>query len=248
VELGTHQRQNGGTDNPTHPRRVTRLEPGVDDLVAAKLIEALRLRDPHLADHGRRTAEIACAIGADLGLAVDSLDDLYSAALLHDIGKLAVSEAILWKPSGLNRGEWTEVHAHPEEGHRLVVDVVPRAVSAAVLYHHERLDGDGYPYGVPSATLPVEVRIVQVADAFDAMTSERPYQGPVPIEAAIVEIHRCSGTQFDPEVADALTRVFDGGGARPPFDVLRGEQDHQDEDEEAPADPFEQPATVSLRG
>jgi HD-GYP domain-containing protein (c-di-GMP phosphodiesterase class II) len=178
------------------------------DFVIRKLIDVMRLRDPDLADHAQRTAEIATAIGGRLGCSLETLDRLYSAGQLHDIGKLGISEAILWKPTGLSRSEWRVIRSHPEEGHRLVADCVHREIAAAVLYHHERMDGDGYPFGIDGHTLPPAVRVVQVADAFDAMTSERPYQPALPADVAVAEIRRCSGTQFDPEVVDALTRLF----------------------------------------
>jgi len=198
-----------------------RAAPDEGEVVVARLAAVMRLRDPGLADHAHRTAEIACAIGADLGLGIDSLDRLYTAALLHDVGKLGVPEAILWKPTSLTKGEWSIVRSHPEAGHRLVADVVPREVSASILYHHERLDGEGYPFGVSSRGVPMLVRIVQVADAFDAMTSDRPYQGPIPVDIALAEMARCAGSQFDPEITAALARVFEHHrGLRPPVELL----------------------------
>ena len=158
--------------------------------VVAKLVAVLELRDPNLATHGRRTGEIATAIGGQLGMGVDDLDRVYLAGVLHDIGKLGVSEAILWKPAGLNRAEWREIRTHPEEGHRLVADIVHDDIAAAVLYHHERVDGDGYPFGLHAMSVALAARVVQVADAIDAMTSDRPYQAALPMEIARDEIKR----------------------------------------------------------
>ncbi len=182
----------------------------VAEAVTRKLVEVTRLRDPSLSDHLNRTAEVACAIGVEMGLAMDSLDRLFMASQLHDIGKLGISEAILWKPAGLTSAEWKIVRTHPEEGHRLVADVTHREVAATVLYHHERFDGEGYPFGIDARTLPLIARIVQVADAFDAMTSDRPYQAPLSTPAALAEIMRCSGTQFDPDAAKAMAAIFEG--------------------------------------
>lgn len=179
------------------------------EAVIAKLVAVLEMRDPELATHGRRTAEIATAIGGQLGLDVSDLDRLYVAGQLHDIGKLGVSEAILWKPAGLNRTEWRRIRTHPEEGHRLVADVVHDDIAAAVLYHHERIDGDGYPFGIDGHNVALTARIVQVADAIDAMTSNRPYQPAIPLEVARTEITRCAGTQFDPDVVGAARRVLE---------------------------------------
>jgi len=177
-------------------------------LVASRLIEVIRLRDPDLADHGQRAAHVAAAIAAEMGLDTASIDRAYLGAQLHDIGKLGVAEAVLWKPAGLSRTEWTQIRTHPEKGHRLVADIVHRDVAAAVLSHHERLDGAGYPFGIDARTLPMTVRIVQVADAYDAMTSDRPYEGALAAEVSVVEIRRCAGTQFDPDAAAALASLL----------------------------------------
>ncbi|HEX5631059.1 MAG TPA: HD domain-containing phosphohydrolase [Acidimicrobiia bacterium] len=191
--------------------------PGTQDpaesAAVAKLLAVMRMRDPALADHGMRTAHVAAAVADELGLSGADSDHIYLGALLHDIGKLGVPEAVLWKPAGLNRIEWGEIRSHPEAGHRLVADVVPRDVAACVLYHHERVDASGYPYGIGLTTLPLGVRIVQVADAYDAMTSMRPYQGPLPVGTALAELRRCTGAQFDGEVVAGLERVFAGGSA-----------------------------------
>jgi len=174
-----------------------------------KLIEVMRLRDRDLADHGLRAAHMAAAIADELGCSSDEVDRAYLGGLLHDIGKLGVPEAILWKPAGLNGAEWRAVRAHPQDGHRLVVDLTHREVAAAVLYHHERFDGEGYPHGVGLASMPLTVRIVQAADAYDAMTSDRPYEPALPASVAVDEINRCAGTQFDPDVARALARMLE---------------------------------------
>jgi HD-GYP domain-containing protein (c-di-GMP phosphodiesterase class II) len=179
-----------------------------DAILTSRLIDVVRMRDPTLADHGQRAAHVAAAIALEMGLASDVADHAYLGAQLHDIGKLGVAEAVLWKPAGLSRGEWEQIRTHPEKGHRLVADVVHRDVAAAVLSHHERIDGSGYPYGLDARTLPITVRIVQVADAYDAMTSNRPYQPALPAHHAVDEIRRCAGTQFDPDVARALASLL----------------------------------------
>jgi len=174
-----------------------------------KLIEVMRLRDRDLADHGLRAAYMAAAIAGELGCSSDEIDRTYLGGLLHDIGKLGIPEAILWKPSGLDAGEWRAVRSHPQDGHRLVVDLTHREVAAAVLYHHERFDGEGYPHRVDLSSMPLVVRIVQVADAYDAMTSERPYEPALPAAVAVEEINRCAGAQFDPDPARALARLLE---------------------------------------
>ena len=226
------------------------LETTSADASVFKLLAVVQLRDPDLAQHGQRTAEIACAIGAEMGCDIEMLDRLYIAGQLHDIGKLGVSEAILWKPAGLTRGEWEIIRTHPEAGYRLVSDVVHREIAAAVLYHHERMDGEGYPYAIDGRTLPLVAKIVQVADAFDAMTSDRPYQPSLPTRSSLAEIHRCAGTQFDADVARATAAVFEDHDEP----VLRLEQIHRSAladraaaETSGPADPFAIPGVVRLR-
>jgi len=175
------------------------------------LLAAVRLRDPALAEHGLRAAHLAGAIAEQLGCDADDTRHAYLGALLHDIGKLGVPEVILWKPAGLDNAEWREIRCHPEAGHRLVVDLVHGEVAAAVLHHHERIDAGGYPHGVDAGQLPLAVRIVQVADAFDAITSDRPYKSAAPVRTAIAELSRCAGDQFDPDVVTALSTVFGDG-------------------------------------
>jgi HD-GYP domain-containing protein (c-di-GMP phosphodiesterase class II) len=183
--------------------------PGAAEAAATeKLLAVMRLRDPALADHGVRTAHVAAALAAELGLDAEECDRVYLGAMLHDIGKLGIPEALLWKPAGLDRTEWAEIRTHPEHGHRLVADIAAREVAACVLYHHERVDAEGYPFGIGLRTLPLTVRIVQVADAYDAMTSDRPYQGPLPVGAALAELRRCAGAQFDAEIVATLGRLL----------------------------------------
>lgn len=212
--------------------------PGTTDTAESaatqKLLEVMRLRDPELADHGLRAAHMAAALAGELGLSSAEVDRTYLGGLLHDVGKMGVPEAVLWKPAGLDSTEWRAVRGHPQEGHRLVVDITHRDVAAAVLYHHERVDGEGYPHGADMASLPLTVRIVQVADAYDAMTSDRPYEPALPATVAVAEIKRCSGTQFDPEVVTALSRLLASRLDGEPIDLPA----HL---EPLPADPFSVP-------
>ncbi len=237
----------------------------LDEAVVTKLIEVQNLRDRTLAGHARRTSEVAVAIGGALRCDLEVLDMLYLAGQLHDIGKLGVTESTLWKPAGLSHAEWREIRSHPEEGHRLIANVVHRDVAAAVLYHHERPDRGGYPFGIDARTLPLVARVVSVADAFDAMTAGRPYQKAVTVRAAVDEIERCVGTQFDADVADALRSVcltrgdprLNLGGptgdqasaeSEPPVPDLSDAPEYGPANP-SPADPFEQsPSMVRLRG
>jgi len=206
-----------------------------------KLLEVMRLRDPELADHGLRAGHMAAAVAGELGLSAEDIDRTYLGGLLHDLGKMGVPEAVLWKPAGLDATEWRTVRIHPQEGHRLVVDITHRDVAAAVLYHHERVDGEGYPHGADMRSLPLTVRIVQVADAYDAMTSNRPYEAALPAAVAVAEIQRCAGTQFDPEVVAALCRLL---AARLDGEVITLPR-HLDA---LPADPFSVPVAWPSTG
>ncbi|MDJ0665603.1 MAG: HD-GYP domain-containing protein [Acidimicrobiia bacterium] len=160
--------------------------------------------DPDLAAHGKRTGRLAADIAEKMRLEPDRIERLQAAAHLHDIGKIFISRKILDKPGPLDAAEWEELRHHPMMGYQLVRGSVPEEVAMVVLTHHERFDGTGYPHGVPGNRIPLEARILQVADAFDAITSERPYQPSLPVEYALNEMVRWSGTQFDPSVVEAI--------------------------------------------
>ncbi len=176
------------------------------------LSKAIEARDPYTRGHSARVARIAYAVGVRLGCDEAQLSLLRLGGALHDVGKLAVSEAILSKPSPLTPDEIAEVRAHPEVGARLVaLDRSLRPALTGVLYHHERWDGDGYPMGTVGAETPYEARILAVADSFDAMTSDRPYRAALPPDEAAAEVDRCSGSQFDPDVAVAFLETWESG-------------------------------------
>jgi putative two-component system response regulator len=173
---------------------------------------AVEARDPYMRGHSARVARMAHAVGIHLGCDEPRLAALDLGGALHDLGKLAVAEAILSKPGPLTADEAAEVRRHPEVGARLVVleDELRPAVPA-VLYHHERWDGDGYPSGRARKEIPFEARVLAVVDSFDAMTSDRPYRSALTAERAVEELERCSGTQFDPEVALAFLETWSSG-------------------------------------
>lgn len=176
------------------------------------LSEAIEARDPYTRGHSTRVARMAHAVGARLGCDEARLGLLRLGGALHDVGKLVVSEAVLSKPGPLTPAEVAEVRGHPEAGARLVaLDRTLRPALPGVLYHHERWDGGGYPTGRAGAEIPLEARILAVADCFDAMTSDRPYRDALPADEAIEEVDRCAGTQFDPDVALAFLAVWESG-------------------------------------
>jgi diguanylate cyclase (GGDEF)-like protein len=168
-------------------------------------------RAPGLASHVDHVCELACAAAAELGLVGGELDAVRHAAALHDIGKMAIPESILEKPGALDESEWALIRRHTLIGER-ILSAAPALERSArlVRWSHERLDGEGYPDGLAGEEIPLGARIILVADAFDAVVSERSY-GEVLSEAeALAELRRCAGTQFDPAVVDAFERALSG--------------------------------------
>lgn len=166
--------------------------------------------DPELAAHGERTGRLARDIAEVMRLPADRIERLELASLLHDIGKIFIPRSILDKPGPLDAAEWQELRRHPMTGYQLVRGSVPEEVARIVLTHHERYDGTGYPHAIPGPKIPVEARILQVADAFDAITSDRPYQPALPVAYALNEMVRCAGSQFDPAPVEAITALAGG--------------------------------------
>jgi HD-GYP domain-containing protein (c-di-GMP phosphodiesterase class II) len=131
------------------------------------------------------------------------------AGSLHDLGKLAIPEEILRKPSALNESERLVLQRHPQIGYRMLESLGVEPIAEWVLHHHERWDGSGYPDGLRAEQIPLGARIIFVADAFDAMTSERVYRKPLSERDAVAELERCAGSQFDPTVVDAFSDDLD---------------------------------------
>jgi HD-GYP domain-containing protein (c-di-GMP phosphodiesterase class II) len=171
---------------------------------------AMEVCDPALGAHAARVSASAEAIAVRLGWGERRLDALRLGAALHDVGKVNVRREVLAKPGRLDDGELDEIRAHPVEGMWLLSGVPSLAPALPyVLFHHERWDGGGYPTRRAGAAIPLEGRILAVADAFDAMTSGRPYRPSLSVPEAAQEIRRCTGTQFDPDVADAFLAALD---------------------------------------
>ena len=173
------------------------------------LLRALAERNPELRNHLRGVAELAEATALRLQLSHDEVQRVRHAAELHDVGKMAVPDAILAKPGPLNEGEWAFIRRHTMIGERIIAAAPALTrVAALVRASHERWDGAGYPDGLSGPDIPLGARIVAVADAFDAMTSPRPYSEPCTPEAALEELRRCAGTQFDPGVVAAFATAW----------------------------------------
>ena len=182
------------------------------------LVQVLAERMPDLEDHLIGVAELAVSVGERLGLADDSKQQLFHAAQLHDVGKIAIPDAIISKPSALDDAEWEFMRQHTVIGER-IIDTAPalEGVGELVRSSHERWDGGGYPDGLKGEEIPLGARIVAVCDAFDAMVSQRPYKPPIPVDEALAELRRCAGTQFDPVVVDAFAFVVsERDGAQSP--------------------------------
>jgi HD-GYP domain-containing protein (c-di-GMP phosphodiesterase class II) len=177
----------------------------------AEISRALERRD-RTRGHGERVAALAEAVAVRLAWSEERLVELRFAAPLHDIGKVAVSATILAKRAPLTPEERVEMQRHPIAGAELLQELGTDAVALPyVLYHHERWDGGGYPTGKRGREIPVEGRIIAVTDAFDAMTSSRPYRRSLSVDRALDEIERCAGTQFDPEIAAVFVEVWTDG-------------------------------------
>lgn len=172
----------------------------------ANVIEA---RDENTRGHVERVQQISLSLARALGWNSDDLIVLEYGALLHDIGKIVVPREILTKPSSLNEDEWRLMRRHVEVGAEMLAEVDHlRPAIPYVLYHHERWDGKGYPKGLAEEQIPREGRLLAIVDAFDAMTSDRPYHPALQREAALEEIRQKGGTQFDPDMVAVFLRVM----------------------------------------
>lgn len=181
------------------------------------LVQAMDAREAVDPGHSRRVVKYSLAMATELGLNGSESEGLQYGVLLHDVGKLCISDTILNKPGPLTEEEWGQMRRHPELGHQLLRGL--RFLESAlpvVLYHHEHFDGSGYPYHLKEDEIPQKARIFAVADAFDAMTSDRPYRKATRPEVASEEILRCSGAHFDPDVVNAfMSAVIVGLGYAP---------------------------------
>ena len=168
------------------------------------LLTALEARDGYTGEHSTAVVELALSVGRRLGLDTAELSDLECAALLHDIGKIGVPDAILGKPGTLSAEEWAEMRRHPEIGANIVASMPALShLAPTIRAEHERWDGGGYPDGLKEHQIPLTAQIVFVCDAFHAMTSDRPYRAALPVQAAIAELEQNAGTQFSPRVVEA---------------------------------------------
>ena len=189
-------------------RKNEQLRQAYLDTVTA-VANAIEARDPYTRGHTGRVTALARAIARQMGWSAEQVSSLVVGGLLHDVGKIGVADAILRKPGPLSANEYAEIKTHPEVGRRMLqgISYLESAIPG-VLSHHERYDGHGYPSQLSGLEIPLAGRIMAVADAFDAMTSDRPYRRAMSPQIAIAELEQGAGTQFDPEVVTAFVRVW----------------------------------------
>jgi putative nucleotidyltransferase with HDIG domain len=183
------------------------VEAGYDSTLKV-LTAALDTKDSVTQGHSERVARLAVKLAREVGVPNEQLVDIERGALLHDIGKIGVPDHVLHKSDPLNDQDWEAMQKHPLMAGLMVSKVgFLEGALPIILYHHERYDGSGYPFNLEGKAIPLEARIFTVVDAFDAMSSDRPYRQAMPVEDALAEIQRNAGTQFDPEIVEAFTRV-----------------------------------------
>jgi diguanylate cyclase (GGDEF)-like protein len=188
-----------------------RLEQASRDSLT-RLADAAEARDPHTGGHLRRIRTYSYELALELGLSKEDAERVGTASTIHDLGKLRLRDDVLLNPGKLNEREWEQMRQHPHHGERLIGDSPMFAIERTVArWHHERWDGSGYPDGLQGEEIPIEARIVAVADAFDALTTERPYKVAWTVREAFDEITRMKGTLFCPTVVGALERLYASG-------------------------------------
>jgi putative nucleotidyltransferase with HDIG domain len=176
------------------------------------LVAAVEAKDPYTRWHSTNVAKYAVAIARDLGMSPTQLEEMHIAAILHDVGKIGISELIISKPARLSPEEFDIMKEHPAHGIRILEPIgFSSTIINAISQHHERYDGKGYPRGLSGETITLPARVLNVADTIDAMVSERPYRGTISSQKVLLELERESGRQFDPKVAESARRLIDKG-------------------------------------
>jgi len=176
------------------------------------LVAAVEAKDPYTRWHSTNVAKYAVAIARDLGMSPSHLEEIHIAAILHDVGKIGISELIISKPDRLSREEFDVMKDHPAHGLRILDPIgFSSFITNAIYQHHERYDGKGYPQGLAGEQITIAARILNVADTIDAMVSERPYRGTITRDDVLLELEREAGRQFDPAVSSAARRLIEKG-------------------------------------
>lgn len=207
--------------NKTIGRREKKYRSNLEDFtkeIIGAFTNCIDGKDSYTNGHSRRVAKYTKMLAQKLGESEKTVEQFYNIALLHDIGKIGIPEAILTKPGKLTNEEFTIMKNHAARGYDILKDVtIQKDLPSGARYHHERFDGKGYPDGLKGTEIPWVARIISVADAFDAMSSTRPYRQKLPMDYIVQEIQKCSGTQFDPKVAAAFIELYNEGK----FDYLK---------------------------
>ena len=179
---------------------------------AESLADAIEKRDPYTGGHTKRVTTYSLAIGEQLDLDPDEMRWLKLAAILHDIGKIGVEDIILRKTDKLDEAEYDKMKEHTVMGAEIIGHIKQlHGIIPGLMYHHEKVDGKGYPEGLADGNIPLIAKIVAVADTYDAMTSDRPYRKALTREEAFGELRRCVGTQFDKLLVDSFIKTFGKG-------------------------------------
>ena len=179
--------------------------------VFKEILKKVEVKDAYTHGHGKRVRDVSHAIGKKLGLDSRKLERLAMGALFHDIGKIDIPDEILKKPARLNPEEFELIKKHPVYGYKMVLNTPLEDTSDIIRHHHARVDGSGYPDGIPGELITIESKIIAVADSFDAMTSVRPYREAMTDDEALREIKSLSGTLYDPKVVQALEECLREG-------------------------------------
>ena len=180
------------------------------------ILNALFEKNPREMMHSKRVGEIAEQIATKMGLSEETIHNLKTAGMMHDIGKIGIDESILNNPGRLTDIEWEEIRRHPEIGYRILNTVSEFSdIATCVLEHHEHWDGRGYPRGLKGDQISLEARIVGFADAYDAMTTSRTYRNALDEPNALEEIQQCAGTQFDPDIVQLFTDEMQNSARKP---------------------------------
>ncbi|MCK5682710.1 HD domain-containing protein, partial [bacterium] len=173
------------------------------------LSSALDAKDSYTEGHSQRVTEYSIAVAEEMNLPKNEIEMIQIAAILHDIGKIGIRDFILCKPGKLTNEEFEIIKNHPTLGSEIVSHIAFLADKATIIrHHHERFDGKGYPDGLKEQDIPIGSRIIAVCDSFDAMTSKRSYRDNMPVHKALAELKKCSGSQFDAEIADIFIKIF----------------------------------------
>jgi HD-GYP domain-containing protein (c-di-GMP phosphodiesterase class II) len=171
----------------------------------ASLSNAIDAKSPWTKGHSERVMRTSATIAENMGMSEEEVERVRLGGLLHDVGKIGIIEALLEKPAELSSDEFPPIRLHPEKGVAILEPIAQLShVLPGILHHHEFFNGSGYPDGLAGEEIPIDARIIGVADSFDAMVADRPYRKGFSVAAAVKELVRCSGSQFDPEIVDCF--------------------------------------------